>query len=74
MTTRNKRSWAELSAQQRAGSIIIGMIQITLLIATLRDLRRRPAEQINGPKWAWTLAAFVNVIGPISYFMFGRKR
>jgi hypothetical protein len=50
------------------------MIQITLLIATLRDLRRRPAEQINGPKWAWTLAAFVNVIGPISYFMFGRKR
>jgi hypothetical protein len=43
-------------------------------VAAQRDLWRRSAEQINGLRWAWTLICLVNVIGPISYFMFGRKQ
>jgi hypothetical protein len=38
------------------------------------DIHRRPEEEIWCNKWLWTLASFVNFVGPISYFSFGRKR
>lgn len=71
--TRQQR-WQDLSNRQKTLVILAGMVQFLLLGAALRDIRRRPAEQINGSKRVWTLAAFVNYIGPISYFVFGRKR
>jgi hypothetical protein len=45
-----------------------------LLVATLVDIRRRPADQIKGSKRMWSALAFVNIIGPIAYFVFGRRR
>lgn len=46
-------------------------IQLGLIIAALIDLWRR--EQTKGPKWVWLLVIlFVNLIGPIIYFMVGR--
>jgi hypothetical protein len=48
------------------------VIQLGLLIAALVDLLRR--EQTRGPKWVWALVIlFVNMIGPIIYFLAGRK-
>jgi hypothetical protein len=48
------------------------MIQLGLLIFGLVDLVRR--EKTRGPKWVWALVIiFVNVIGPIIYFVVGRK-
>jgi hypothetical protein len=48
------------------------MIQLALLIFGLFDLIRR--EKTRGPKWVWALVIiFVNVIGPIIYFVLGRK-
>jgi hypothetical protein len=44
------------------------------MLAALLDIRRRPAGQIRGPKGAWVAASFVNTIGPLAYFVFGRKR
>ena len=49
-------------------------MQNGLLVATLVDLRRRPANRIRGDKRLWTAAAFVSWIGPLSYFSYGRKR
>ena len=69
-----RKRWSDLSAQQRILIMVGGLIQAALLGATLLDLRRRPAEQIRGPKKLWFGLAFVNYIGPISYFLFGRKR
>ena len=72
MTRRKK--WRDLSgAQQRvltAGSVL----QFTLLGAALLDLRRRTAEELNGPKPLWIALSFVNFVGPIAYFVIGRKR
>jgi hypothetical protein len=51
-----------------------GVVQVALLIAALADIWRRPEEQIRGSKRLWTAAAFVNFIGPVSYFVFGRRR
>ena len=66
--------WSKLSPLQRIGTAFATFIQVSLLVAALIDLRRRPAEQIRGKKWFWALVVFINWIGPISYFLFGRLR
>lgn len=48
------------------------IIQLILLIVSLVDLVR--IEKTNGPKWLWVLIIlFVNIIGPILYFVIGRR-
>ena len=50
----------------------IFIIQLILLIIALIDLIR--IEKTNGPKWVWALVIVViNIIGPIVYFIFGRR-
>jgi hypothetical protein len=74
MKTRTKPTWSEISGPRRAAIIVTGIAQISLLIAALVDIRRRPADEVRGSKKLWTALAFVNFIGPISYFVFGRRR
>jgi hypothetical protein len=69
----NKR-WRDLSTRQRRGVVLSGTVQVVLLMAALVDIWRRPKEEIRGDKRLWTALSFVNFIGPISYFLFGRKR
>lgn len=69
-----KRRWSDLSVRRRAGVILTGAIQLGLLVAALADIYRRPAEEIRGGKWPWVAALFVNFIGPVSYFVLGRRR
>jgi hypothetical protein len=45
-----------------------------MLVAAQRDISKRPAALINGPKGAWRAASFINFVGPMGYFIFGRKR
>jgi len=52
--------------------IPIALIELALLAAALVDLIRRP--QTRGPKWLWVLViVLINFIGPIVYFVVGRK-
>lgn len=69
----NKR-WSELTTAQKRSIVLAGSVQITLLTAALVDIYRRPKEEIRGSKLLWTPAVFVNFIGPLSYFFFGRRR
>jgi len=69
-----KKEWKDLSSRQKRGIMLAGTVQIGLLLAALLDIYRRPKEEIRGNKLLWTLASFVNFVGPISYFLFGRKR
>ena len=63
------------AAQARAsGQGIINLINLVLVILTIRDIRRRRDDEINGKRKWWMLAAFAPPIGPIAYFIFGRKR
>jgi hypothetical protein len=70
---RSKR-WEEMTTTQRAGLVVMTTIQVLLLGAALWDLRRRPSEQIRGSKALWSAVVFVNFIGPIAYFVAGRKQ
>ena len=63
-----KKHWSDLS-----GVLIGSFIQFALLAVALRDLWRRPSEQVNGSKVVWTLACFVNFVGPLAYLRFGRR-
>ncbi|WHY84289.1 PLD nuclease N-terminal domain-containing protein [Neobacillus novalis] len=48
------------------------IIQLILLIVAIIDLVR--IERTNGPKWLWALIIlFINIIGPILYFVIGRR-
>jgi hypothetical protein len=69
-----KRRWKDLSPRARAAIVAVGVVQNSLLVAALGDLRRRPKRKIRGDKRVWTAAAFVSWVGPISYFAYGRKR
>jgi hypothetical protein len=48
------------------------LIEFGLMITALVDLIRRP--QTRGPKWVWVLViVLINFIGPIIYFVAGRR-
>jgi uncharacterized membrane protein len=48
------------------------IIQLILLIVSFVDLSR--IEKTNGPKLLWVfIIVFVNIIGPILYFVIGRR-
>lgn len=48
-------------------------VEAILIAATERDIHRRPAQNIRGPKLVWRVIATQNVIGPAAYFGLGRK-
>ena len=64
----------DLSPTQRRLIAAGATVQFSLLGAALVDIWRRPAAQIRGPKRLWAGLSFVNFIGPICYFVFGRRK
>jgi hypothetical protein len=69
-----ERKWAGLSDRQRALLLAAATAELSLKIAALIDIKRRPADRIRGPKALWRAAMAVNLLGPVSYFAIGRKR
>jgi hypothetical protein len=52
--------------------IPVVLIELGLMVTALVDLIRR--SQTRGPKWVWALViVLINFIGPIIYFVAGRK-
>ena len=48
------------------------IIQLILIVVAIIDLVR--IDQTKGPKWLWVIIIlFVNIIGPILYFVIGRR-
>jgi hypothetical protein len=74
MVKRRKKRWSEMSRQQQVSTVAASIVELSLLAATLWDIWRRPAAQIKGSKAMWTGLAFINFVGPLAYFLFGRKR
>ena len=66
--------WSDLSDGQRKLLLAAAVCEAALKIAALIDIQRRPASQIRGPKALWRAAMIVNLLGPLSYFLIGRKR
>jgi len=69
-----KRSFRELDRRTQTAVVAAGIIELTLMFAALRDLPRRPARLIRGPKPLWAVVSCLNVLGSLSYFIFGRRK
>jgi hypothetical protein len=69
-----KRRWSELSPTAKVLLVLGSVIELVLTSIALRDLSRRPAAQVRGPKFAWGLMSFVQPVGPIAYLLLGRRR
>ncbi|QHK21709.1 hypothetical protein GU243_20725 [Pseudarthrobacter psychrotolerans] len=74
MAKKTKKTWKEMPPAARVGFVVVGIAQVSLMLAAQWDISKRPADQINGPKAAWRVAALINFIGPMGYFILGRKR
>ena len=68
-----KRKWSELSSSQKAGVVVVGAIEVVLTALAMKDLASRPAVQVRGPKWLWSLVCLVQPVGPIAYLALGRR-
>jgi NADH:ubiquinone oxidoreductase subunit B-like Fe-S oxidoreductase len=70
------KRWSDLSPRTRKLIIVAGTAELGLKVAAAVDLKRRPADQIRGPKWAWFAGLLINSAGtiPLSYFFFGRRK
>jgi hypothetical protein len=60
-------------AAQRALWAFVAL-ELVLIAVAERDIQRRPATNIRGPKLLWRVLATQNVVGPAAYFSLGRKR
>jgi hypothetical protein len=69
----NRKSWSDLSSRQRQTVVVVAAVETALTVAALVDLARRPAADVRGPKAAWAMGAFVQPVGPIAYFLAGRR-
>ena len=68
------QKWSDLSSRRKTGMLVAASVHLALAATAWTDLARRPAEAVNGPKAMWAVLIALNFIGPLSYFVFGRKR
>lgn len=69
-----KQRFRDLPAGRQRLIAAAAVMQFSLLAAALIDIWRRPADQIRGPKRLWAGLSFLNFVGPVSYFVFGRRK
>jgi hypothetical protein len=68
------RKWSDLTVQQQRIAVVAVVVHAIIVTLTLRDLRRRPAEAVRGPKLLWGIWAMLNTTGSLAYWIFGRRR
>jgi hypothetical protein len=69
-----RKRWSDLSPTQKSLVRLSVTNQLGLLAVALVDIWRRRASEIRGNKKVWVAVAFINFVGPISFFLVGRKR
>ncbi len=50
------------------------LVELVVTGTALRDLIRRPASEVRGPKLLWFLGLFVQPFGSPLYLLVGRRR
>ena len=68
-----RRRWSDLPPPARALVALAGAVQVALAAAAWTDLARRPADRVNGLKPVWAAVIAINYVGPLLYFLRGRR-
>ena len=64
-------------AEQRPNKlvyVVIGVVHLTAVGLTWRDLGRRSEGEVRGKKVVWRVVSALNTLGSVGYWVFGRKR
>jgi hypothetical protein len=69
-----KKRWSEYSPAARVAIVSLAIVELVLTTVALRDLVRRPAGEVRGPKPLWFLGCFVQPIGSPLYLLVGRRK
>jgi hypothetical protein len=69
-----KRKWSELNTPAKVGVVGLAAVEAVVTTIAARDLAGRTDSQVNGPRWLWRVAFFVQPFGPVGYLLFGRRR
>lgn len=67
------RRWDEMSTMKKVTVMVLTAVQVSLAVTAWTDLASRPAERVNGSKRTWALVICINFVGPIAYFLRGRR-
>ena len=70
---KQKKQWSELSPAARSAIVVGAAAELVITTVALRDLRRRPAASVRGPKLLWVLGCAVQPFGPLLYLFAGRR-
>jgi Phospholipase_D-nuclease N-terminal len=70
---KQKKRWEDFTPAQKTAIVAGGAVELVLTTITLRDLMRRPALAVRGPKVLWALGFFVQPVGPLLYLTVGRR-
>jgi hypothetical protein len=73
-TAQRPRRWRDLTPQQKKIAIAAVILNAIIASFTWRDLRRRPAALVRGPKLFWRMWASLNTTGSVAYWLVGRRR
>ena len=68
-----KKKWSDLTPTQQRLIVVGGAVEVVMTTWCLRDLARRPAAQVRGPKALWLPAMVVQPVGPLAYLLWGRR-
>ncbi len=68
-----RKQWNDLTDRQKTALLVAASVQISLAATAWVDLARRPAQKVRGPKPVWAAAIAINFVGPIAYFVAGRR-
>lgn len=66
----NKRT---IKPERRKYLIGLAVLELGFKLLAARDLQRRPTDAIRGSKRIWAPLLLVNFVGPLAYFVFGRR-
>ncbi|MHA6781925.1 hypothetical protein ACVGOW_13160 [Pseudonocardia saturnea] len=66
--------WKDLSDRQQTAVLVAASVQLSLAATAWTDLATRPAELVNGRKALSAVVIGVNFLGPIAYFVWGKRR
>lgn len=69
--------WSELTGAQRRLVVAAAVADTVGKVVALRDLRRRSAAEVRGPKWLWAVAIVLTGSAgavPLLYRLVGRRR
>jgi Phospholipase_D-nuclease N-terminal len=69
-----RKRWSDFSPAARTAIVLGAFAEFVVTTIALRDLIRRPAEEVRGPKLLWVPLLFVQPIGSPLYLVVGRRR